>query len=172
MMKTSKPTLYIFAGLPGSGKSTLAKRLAEKTGAAYFRIDTIEQGLKDVCKMDKVEGEGYRLTYLVVKDNLRAGNNVISDSVNPWELSRDEWNEVATSVNCNFVDIEVCCSNETEHKNRLEIRDTGIKNLKKTTWEDVINRDYHPWTRPRIQIDTASKSIDNSFVELLNKLNL
>jgi len=42
-------TLIIFAGLPGSGKSTLAAKLASRLAAAYLRIDTIEQGLRDVC---------------------------------------------------------------------------------------------------------------------------
>lgn len=47
--QTTKLMLYIFAGLPGSGKSTLAKKLAQKLGATYLRIDTIEQGLRDTC---------------------------------------------------------------------------------------------------------------------------
>ncbi|MFP5386577.1 MAG: AAA family ATPase [Bacteriovoracia bacterium] len=43
-----KGTLIIFSGLPGSGKSTLASLLATHLKATYLRIDTLEQGLKDV----------------------------------------------------------------------------------------------------------------------------
>ncbi|MGQ7249803.1 AAA family ATPase [Halomonas sp. V046] len=44
------PVLYIFSGLPASGKSTLAKQLAAETRSSYLRIDTVEQGLRDLCK--------------------------------------------------------------------------------------------------------------------------
>jgi predicted kinase len=167
----SKSTLYIFSGLPASGKSTLARELAHKTNPTFIRIDTIEQGLRDVCKMDNIEGEGYRLSYLIAKDNLNSGNNVIADSVNPWELTRKEWNDVATSVGSEFVNIEVICSDKQEHKNRVETRNVGIENLKMPTWEEVLNRDYHQWTMPRIVIDTAGKTIEASVIELLSQMN-
>lgn len=79
-MKT--PTLYIFSGLPATGKSTLAELLARRLGAAYVRIDTIEQALRDLCSVD-VQGEGYRLAYRVAADNLRLGISVVADSCNP-----------------------------------------------------------------------------------------
>ena len=88
------PTFYIFSGLPGSGKSTLAKGLAKAIGAVYLRIDTIEQALRDLCNF-KVEGEGYRLSYRIAKDNLLTGNNVVADSCNPIELTRVEFEEIA-----------------------------------------------------------------------------
>ncbi|HHP0493126.1 TPA: AAA family ATPase, partial [Vibrio harveyi] len=76
------PTLYIFSGLPASGKSTLAKLLAARVGAMYVRVDTIEQGLRDLCHF-KVEGEGYRLSYRIIRDNLELGLSCIADSCNP-----------------------------------------------------------------------------------------
>ena len=88
-------TLIIFSGLPGSGKSTVASRLASKLGAVYLRIDTVEQGLRDVCGIAQIEGQGYRLTYRIAQENLRLGNIVIADSVNPLRLTRKEWNNVA-----------------------------------------------------------------------------
>jgi len=87
--------LIIFSGLPGSGKSTLACQLASRLGATYLRIDTIEQGLREVCEISQIDGKGYRLTYRIAQENLRAGNIVIADSVNPWNLTRRECNEVA-----------------------------------------------------------------------------
>ncbi len=64
MEDQASPILYIFSGLPGSGKSTLAKRLARLHNAAYLRIDTVEQALRDLCEVP-VQGEGYRLSYRV-----------------------------------------------------------------------------------------------------------
>ena len=73
------PTLYIFSGLPATGKSTLAELLARRVGAAYVRIDTIEQALRDLCSVD-VQGEGYRLAYRLAADNLRLAGRVILDT--------------------------------------------------------------------------------------------
>ncbi len=169
-MKT--PTLFIFSGLPGSGKSTLAQELARKINATFIRIDTIEQGLRDVCNYDVLGGEGYELSHLVASDNLKLGNNVIADSVNPWGLTRKAWNEVATSTRANFVNIEVICSDQNEHKQRIESRSIGVKNLKPPTWEEVLNRDYHNWADQRILIDTAGKAVPDSTNELMGKLAL
>ena len=162
-----RPKLYIFSGLPAAGKSTLAKELVMHTNAVFVRIDTIEQGLRDLCNLEWLEGEGYRLSYKIAADNLRQGNDVVADSVNPWELTRMEWNEVATSLGVDYVNIEVICSDQKEHKERVENRQVEIANLRLPSWEDVLNRDYHSWTMPRVQIDTAEKSISESFRELL-----
>lgn len=97
-------------------------RLASVSGAVYLRIDTIEQGLRDICHMAGVEGEGYRLSYRIARENLELGNDVIADSVNPWELSRNEWNSVARSIGAEFVNIEVTCSDQAVHRSRLELR--------------------------------------------------
>ena len=56
-MRRQSATLYLFASLPGSGKSTLAQRLAQHVGAAYVRIDTIEQALRDVRAL-QAQGAG------------------------------------------------------------------------------------------------------------------
>ena len=168
-MSDQKAHLYIFSGLPGSGKSTLAKLFAEKIGAAYLRIDTIEQGLRDLCNV-KVEGEGYRLSYRIAEDNLKLGINVIADSCNPIELSRTEWRDVATKSGALPIDIEITCSDKAEHKLRVENRVSEIKDLKQPSWQDVQDREYDPWTTKRILIDTAGKKPEQSLAELCAKL--
>ncbi|CAK1692007.1 MULTISPECIES: AAA family ATPase [Vibrio] len=165
----STPTLYIFSGLPASGKSTLAKLLASRTGAMYVRIDTFEQGLRDLCSF-KVEGEGYRLSYRIIRDNLALGISSISDSCNPIELTRHEWQDVAKSTGANFVNIEVVCSDLTEHEHRVKTRDNEIENLNLPNWQQVQNRHYDKWKTDVIKIDTAGHTIDASFAELVEKL--
>ncbi len=166
-----KPTLYIFSGLPGSGKSTLAQELSKIVGLAYLKIDTVEQGIRDLCNF-KVEGEGYRLSYRIVHDNLKLGISVTADSCNPIELTRNEWNQVATESNANFVNIEVLCSDSTEHQYRVENRKSTVRGLKLSTWKDVTSREYHSWENDRVVIDTAGKSIAESVSELLCSLGL
>jgi len=166
----SKPTLYILSGLPGTGKSSLAKELSKATGATYLRIDTIEQAIRDLCDV-KIEGEGYRLSYRVACDNLELGNSVIADSCNPINLTRSEWVEVATESNAHFINIEVTCSDKREHKKRVESRSVEVVGLALPTWEQVENREYHPWSSHRITIDTASRSISSCVNDLLESIS-
>jgi predicted kinase len=169
-MKNTKPILYIFSGLPGVGKSTLAKIVATLLNAVYIRVDTIEQGLRDLCKIN-VQGEGYRLAYKLAQDNLRVGNNVVADQCNPINLTRKEWNEVAIKNGCNYVNIEIICSDKSEHRSRVENRENEIVNLTLPTWKEVIERKYDVWDEEHIIIDTANRTVDECIEELMEKIN-
>lgn len=160
-----KPILFILSGLPGSGKSMLSQYIAKKYQAVYLRIDTIEQGLRDLCDFD-VEGEGYELSYRIAADNLKLGINVVADSCNPIILTRKKWEEVAVETNSIFINIEVICSDKNEHRRRIETRVTEVENLRLPTWKEVENREYHPWKKERILIDTANKTLQVSQKEL------
>lgn len=164
-----KPILFIFSGLPATGKSTLAKLIAKEYNAVYLRIDTIEQGLRGLCNFE-VQGEGYRLSYSIAKDNLKLGHHVVSDSCNPVFLTRKEWEEVAKETNSRFVNIEIICSDKETHRNRVEARKSEVGNLKLPTWEEIENREYHLWDSERIIIDTANQSIEESLNELKEQI--
>jgi predicted kinase len=160
-------TLIIFSGLPGSGKSTLASKVASTLKAAYLRIDTVEQGLRDICEISEVDGKGYLLSHRIAQENLRLGNSVVADSVNPWSLTRREWNNVASDIGANFLNIELVCSNKGEHKKRIENRGPSVVGLKAPTWKDIQERDYHSWNEERILLDTSGKDVETSLGELL-----
>jgi len=161
--------LYIFAGLPGSGKTTLARRLAAHLCAVFLRIDTIEQGLRDLCHVD-VQGEGYGMSYRIAADNLRLGMAVIADSCNPIELTRRAWEQVAIEAGVRYVNIEVICSDPAEHRRRVETRDPTVIGLRLPTWQDVVDREYHAWSVPRIVVDTAGRNEGECFDALLSRL--
>lgn len=161
--------LYILSGLPGSGKTTMATRLALSIGAAHVRIDTIEQALRDVCRMS-VEDEGYRLAYRVAGDILRGGVSVVADSCNPLEVTRRAWGQVAVEAGVAHVNIEVVCSDADEHRRRVEQRPATVPNLRLPTWGDVVQREYDAWTSERVVLDTAGKAVDASVRELLAAL--
>ena len=163
------PVLFIFAGLPGSGKSTLARALAHETHAVYLRVDTIEQALRDLCSVD-VQGEGYRLAYRVAADNLRLGLSVVADSCNPIELTRREWERVAEDAGATHLNIEVVCNDADQHRARVESRTSGVSGLRLPTWSEVVSREYHEWTGPRLVIETAGRSVRESESELLTRV--
>jgi len=165
------PRLFLLSGLPGVGKTTLAQGLARATGALYLRIDTLEQGLRDLCGV-QVEGEGYRLAYRIARDNLQLGSSVIADMCNPIELTRAEWRQVAAACGAQAVDIEVICSDSTEHRRRVEGRKSDIPGLVLPSWEQVRQREYHPWERERIVIDSAGRPPAASLAALLERLQL
>ncbi|EHD0130068.1 DUF3265 domain-containing protein [Vibrio alginolyticus] len=128
-------------------------------------------GLRDLCNF-KVEGEGYRLSYRIIRDNLELGISCISDSCNPIELTRREWHEVAESVGAKFINIEISCSDSSEHEQRVITRRSEVTNLKLPDWKQVQNRHYEAWKADVIKIDTAGKSIEIAFAELTEKLGV
>jgi predicted kinase len=170
MTKTKKPILYIFSGLPGSGKTTLSQNIAKQVNAVYLRVDTIEQALRDFCSIN-VRGEGYCLSYKIASDNLRLGMSVISDSCNPIELTRREWEQVALGAKANYINIEVICSDALEHRQRVESRISTVSGLRMPNWGEVENREYHKWTGDRIVIDTANRTEMECVDDLLFKLS-
>ena len=166
-MENSSALLIIFGGLPATGKTTIARNLAQQLSATYLRIDTIEQALRDSATMSlQINEEGYRIAYAVAEDNLRLGRTVISDSVNPIRLSRDAWIDVAHRAQARAVEVEVICSDLQLHRQRVETRFVDIRGLKLPTWEQVVSREYDPWDREHIVIDTAGRSAAESVAEL------
>jgi predicted kinase len=161
--------LIAFSGLPGSGKSTIARALAAETGAVWLRIDTIEQALRD-AGAGSLDDAGYRVGYAVAGDNLRLGRDVIADSVNPWMLTRDAWRDAAVGAGASVLEVEVVCSDAAEHRRRLEGRDADIPGLAPVDWTAVVSRDYRPWDRPRLQLDTVELDVAASLARIVAAL--
>jgi len=148
--------LIVFGGLPGAGKTVIARTLARQIDAVYVRIDSIEQALREsgVIK-DALNDAGYRAAYAIAEDNLRLGRTVIADCVNPLQLTRDAWVAVAERAGASAVEIEITCSDANEHRRRVESRASDVPGLRLPTWDEVIFREYHPWDREHLVIDTA-----------------
>ena len=159
--------LYVFGGLPGTGKSTLSLQLARDTDALHLRIDTIEKALRD-SGVALRGPEGYVVAYGIAADNLRLGRNVIADCVNPLRITREAWRDVAQRCDVAVIEIEVVCSDPAEHERRVASRPADDR----LCWTEVLRREYQPWDRLHIVLDTAGQTVTESYFALKRLLNL
>ena len=155
--------------LSGSSQSisnsigTRLERFARQIGAVHLRIDSIEQSIRESgVVVRSLDDAGYRVAYALAEDNLNLGRTVIADSVNPWPITRDAWRAVAERARVGALEIEVTCSNVQEHRSRVETRTTDVPGLNLPTWQDVVDRDYRPWNRGRLVLDTTGHSVEEN----------
>ena len=161
--------LIVLGGLPGTGKSTLAGALAERLGAMHLRIDTIEQAMRDAGQ--SVAGpEGYLVARDIARENLRPGLPIIVDAVNPIAYTRELWREIAAATGARLVEVELVCADSAEHRHRVESRTPDIDGLRLPTWQDVLDREYEPWTTACV-IDTAGRSVDDCVRAIIVRLS-
>ncbi len=160
--------LYILGGLPGVGKTTIGGGLARAIGAVHLRIDSIEQALRN-SSVTISGSEEYVVAYAVAEDNLRLGHSVIADSVNPIELTRAAWRDVAVRAGTPYIEVEIACTDRAEHRRRVETRIADIAGHVLPTWQQVCDREYEPW-QAGIVIDTAGRQTEASVADLRERL--
>ncbi|MDT3399529.1 AAA family ATPase [Streptomyces sp. B1866] len=159
--------LIIMCGLPATGKTTLARALARQIGAVHLRIDTVEQAIvRAGLGRHPVGPVGYVVGYALAEDHLRQGLTVIAECVNPLAVTRDAWWDVAVRAGVPVAEVEVVCSDPAEHERRATERAVDIPGFAPPTWHDIVTREYEPWQRDHLVIDTAGRAIDACTAEI------
>jgi len=148
MLTPGSPLLIVFGGLPGTGKTTLARELSRRLGASYLRIDAIEASLR--AEGLAVGATGYVIANRIAAENLKLSRIVVADCVNPVLASREGWRETASKNAARLIEIEIICSDTSEHRRRVESRSADTAGLVVPSWQDVGNRAYEPWDREHI----------------------
>ncbi|MEU5262262.1 AAA family ATPase [Amycolatopsis sp. NPDC021455] len=147
--------LIVLGGLPGTGKTTVARPPARELAAAYLRIDTIEQALVASGELTAPpRAAGYVTGYALARDQLANGVDVVAECVNPLKITRDAWRAAGSRV----LEVELVCSDPRRHRARVEERAAGIPGHRLPTWRDVVEREYEPWDRDHLVVDTAATS--------------
>lgn len=153
------PVLVVMGGLPGTGKSTIAAALAAETATPYFRLDRIEQMMVAWSSLTHPLGPvGYAIAHQLALEQLHLGLDAIVECVNPIAVTRDAWPVTASAADAVLLEVEVVCSDVAEHRRRVENRPTDVAGLVKPTWEEVVGREYEPWGRDHVRIDSATTS--------------
>ncbi|AMM85524.1 AAA family ATPase [Martelella sp. AD-3] len=165
------PTLISFAGLPGVGKTTIARRLAQERPAVFLRVDEIEAVLRKDDPAREIGPLGYEIAAALAVSNLKTGQDVIIDCVNPWPLTRAMFEKAASEGGAGFLGVEVICADAALHRARLEsrTRDIGEGHVE-PGWQDVLDRDYAPWPEAALVLDTSVLSADRAAERILKML--
>lgn len=152
-MKT--PVLLVFLGRPGVGKTTLARRVAQEIRASYFRIDTIENGLRaSALGLGDLRDGGYAVGYELAADALSLGQCVVADAVNPDAECRAGWASVAEDAGATLLWVHVICSDPGVHRARINARLEGGA-ARGADWSEVSTRAFDPVPESWLTIDTA-----------------
>ncbi|MDX3106253.1 AAA family ATPase [Nonomuraea angiospora] len=163
--------LIVIGGLPATGKTTLSRLLAARIGAVHVRIDTIEQAIvRSGLARHPVGPAGYVVGYALAEEHLRQGLTVIAESVNPLAVTRDAWREAGVRAGVAVAEVEVVCSDPAEHRHRVTSRSIDIPGLRPPGWQEVVEREYEPWERERVLVDTAGQAPEQSLDTLLRDL--
>jgi predicted kinase len=148
--------LIVFGGLPGVGKTAIGRELARELRAVFVRIDSIEVALHESGRLaGAMDDAGYRVAYAIAEDNLRGGHTVIADCVNPLLITRQAWRAVASRAGSAILEVEIVCSDPVEHRRRVETRGTDFPGWT-LTWQEVVERNYEPWDRGHVRLDSAT----------------
>lgn len=72
--------------------------------------------------------------------------------------------KVAQQSHAQLINVEVYCSDESIHRQRLEQRPSNFTERPKVTWLAVKQRDYEPWSESPgreslLRLDTAHNSV-------------
>jgi len=173
LVSVTTPRLLALTGLPGVGKSTVAGAIADHTSALVVSVDPIEDALhRSGLKPSFETGlAAYLVAEVVARGALEQGLSVVIDAANYVNAARRHWAALADRLDVSIRWVEVVCSDERLHRERLAIRSRGYADALELDWDAVARRrdvtEPWPWNEPPLQIDTAI-AIDPQLRELFS----
>ena len=138
--------LLIFGGLPGVGKTAVATGLAREIGAVHLRIDSIEQALRNIRRRD-IRARGVCGGLCDCRGQPEAGTHRDRRLREPIvEVTRSAWRSVAQRTGRRYLEIEIICSDQAEHRRRVESRTSDIAGMNGCLrGSRCATAEYEPW---------------------------
>jgi len=151
--------LIVLAGLPGAGKSAVAEDLGRALGCAVLAVDPAEAAMwrAGVRPPQPSHHAAYIIVEVIAAEQIALGHDVIVDAVNGPEEAREQWRQLAARLGVRLLFVEVVCSDDAVHRDRLAHRHRRIDGFPEPTWEGVLQRraTFPPWTGDRLTLDTV-----------------
>ena len=134
-------SVIAFTGLPGTGKSTLAEALATETGVPAFAGDWLLGALKPHGVLTGLSRPTFLAMYYdlletLIKRQLMLGQSAIVDGLID-DVVAERWQKTAAEYDARLDVIMCVCTDEVEHRRRLEGRTRGIPGWHEVGWDHV-----------------------------------
>lgn len=135
----SMPKFIFCVGIPGSGKSYWAETHKNELNAVIHSSDTIREELGDVNNQSKNQ-KVFEILHKRVKDDLKAGKNVLYDATNLNRRRRMAFLREIQNIPCEKICVlfatpfEICCKNNAKRERKVP--------------EEVLDRMYRSFEIP------------------------
>lgn len=183
-LQFSRPTLWVFCGLPASGKSMLAEALAKALSLSLFQSDRIRKEGKDQALQEEIvpfdqgiyrtamRQRVYARMLAFAQDELKKGHPAILDATFSRTKWREEARQLAVDLDTNLIFVECFCRLESirerlkQREQRLSISDARLQHL-----NDMV-KNFEPLREvpetAHIRLDT-DQPFERSFLKLLSE---
>lgn len=151
--------VVVVCGLPGAGKSSIADALAREFSWPVFSVDPLDASMRRGGVDRETSGfVAYDLALTMAREHLRLGLSAIIDATSPVAPSRDAWTRLASDYGAKKVVVEIVCSDEALHRQRVEGRTRNIPGFPELTWDGVryIADMYEPLDEDRLVLDSVN----------------
>jgi predicted kinase len=157
--------LVVVSGLPVVGKSELADALGQRLRAAVLSVDPIEAAMWrcGIAPSFETGVAAYEVVAVLAEHQLGLGLTVIADAVSSLEVARHMWRGAASRTGAVMRVVEVICSDEEAHRERVARRARDIDGFPEPSWEDVVRRrdEWEPWSEERFVVDSVREFEEN-----------
>ena len=152
----TRPTMWVFCGLPASGKSTLARALGDMLHIDFLQSDHVRKRLfrrrtpaaSTPFGADIYGPDADQLTYgqmlLAAQDHLEKNESIILDATFRKRHFREEARRLARDMDANFILVE-CRAGEEQIRHRLKLRESapGLSDARLSHYDD-LKQDFDP----------------------------
>ncbi len=95
-------------------------------------------------------------------------DRVVAECVNPLAVTRDTWRAVAGDYGARLLEVELICTDQAVHRERVRTREVDIQGLALPSWQQILDRKYQPWDRDHLVIDTSIQPAAQTVAAILN----